>query len=81
MADSIEQLAEIVKDYARKNRRLNDRVADVETKLFGQSRDERAGAKKARQNTAALKNSFNAGLNTSTANKENSFHRRNKSPA
>jgi len=35
MAESIEQLAEIIKDYARKNRRLNDRLSDVETKLFG----------------------------------------------
>lgn len=35
MAESIEQLAEIIKDCARKNRKLNDRLGDVEVKLFG----------------------------------------------
>jgi hypothetical protein len=41
MAESIEQLAEIIKDYARKHRKVNDRVSDLEVKMFGQSRDER----------------------------------------
>lgn len=35
MADSIEQLAEIIKDYARKYRKVNERVVDLEVKIFG----------------------------------------------
>jgi hypothetical protein len=35
MAESVEQLAEIMKDQSRKHRKLNDRMADVEVKLFG----------------------------------------------
>jgi hypothetical protein len=35
MSESIESLAEIIKDYARKYRKLNERTGDIETKLFG----------------------------------------------
>ena len=35
MAESVEELAAIIKDYARKNRKLNDRVADIESKVLG----------------------------------------------
>jgi len=41
MADSIESLAEIIKDQAKKFRRQNDRLSDLEVKMFGSSRDER----------------------------------------
>jgi hypothetical protein len=35
MSESIESLAEIIKDYARKYRKLTERTGDIETKLFG----------------------------------------------
>ena len=38
VAESIEELASIIKDYAKKNRKLNDRVQDLEMKVFGHSK-------------------------------------------
>jgi len=38
-AESIEQLGEIIKDYARKQRKNNERLSDLEVKLFGNSKD------------------------------------------
>jgi hypothetical protein len=35
MSESVEELATIIKDYAKRHRRLNDRIADLETKVFG----------------------------------------------
>lgn len=77
MADSIESLAEIIKDCSRKHRKLNDRLGDVEVKLFGQNRDERKKAKLNTSNISQLKNSVN-GLAASINNKENSFSRVNR---
>ena len=70
MAESIESLAEIIKDYARKNRKVNERLGDVEVKLFGQSRgaEERKNKGKttnnntSNMNNSMLKNSLNNGL-------------------
>jgi hypothetical protein len=53
MTESIESLADIIKDYARKYRRLNDRMSDVEVKLFGATRDEKS--KKGKKTSAAGK--------------------------
>ena len=41
MSESIESLADIIKDYARKYRRLTERVGDVEVKLFGEVREDK----------------------------------------
>ena len=41
MSESIESLADIIKDYARKYRRLTERVGDVEVKLFGAAREDK----------------------------------------
>ena len=41
MAESIEQLGEIIKEQSRKWRKFNDRLGDCEVKLFGAARDER----------------------------------------
>ncbi len=38
MAESVEELAKIIKDYAKKNRKMGDRVSDLESRLFGQAR-------------------------------------------
>lgn len=38
MAESVEELAKIIKDYARKHRKMTDRVGDIEARLFGQAR-------------------------------------------
>lgn len=35
VGESVEELAEILKDYARKQRKVSERLGDVETKLFG----------------------------------------------
>jgi hypothetical protein len=35
MAESVEELAKIIKDYAKKHRKLGDRVSEVEVKVFG----------------------------------------------
>ena len=35
MADSVEQLGKIIKEYAKKNRRTVERVGDLEMKVFG----------------------------------------------
>jgi hypothetical protein len=35
MAQGIEELAEIIKDYARKYRKFNERLSDLEVKIFG----------------------------------------------
>lgn len=32
MAESVEELASIIKDYAKRHRKLNDRISDLETK-------------------------------------------------
>ena len=32
MAESVEELAAIIKDYAKKHRKLHDRIADLESK-------------------------------------------------
>lgn len=45
MAESIEQLGGLIKDYAKRNRKFNDRLNDVESKLFGQPREERKRTK------------------------------------
>jgi hypothetical protein len=34
MAESIESLGQIIKDYARRNRKFNDRLNDVELKFL-----------------------------------------------
>jgi uncharacterized membrane-anchored protein YhcB (DUF1043 family) len=39
MAESVEELATIIKDYAKKNRKMADRVGDLEQRLFGQVRE------------------------------------------
>jgi uncharacterized protein Yka (UPF0111/DUF47 family) len=39
MAESVEELATIIKDYAKKNKKFNDRISDLETKIFGQVRE------------------------------------------
>lgn len=64
LSESIEQLAEIIKDYARKYRKLNERTGDIESKLFGQPRDEKKKIK--------TKGKENNGINTSSANIANS---------
>lgn len=69
MADSVEQLAEILKEQARKQRRINDRVGEIESKIFGNTRDDKPKKAKVRN-----------GLNTSNMQKENSFIKANKSP-
>lgn len=63
MAESIESLAEIIKDYARKYRKVNERVGDIEVKIFGQSRDERQKKAKVVNHKVA-----GNGLNTSMNN-------------
>ena len=80
MADSIEQLAEIIKDYARKNRKLNERLGDVEVKLFGQSRGDDKKKPSNKLNTSNINNSsmLKASLSNNLGNKENSFSRGNK---
>jgi hypothetical protein len=35
MAESVEELANIIKDYAKKNRKMNDRLGDLEARVFG----------------------------------------------
>lgn len=35
MAESVEELATIIKDYAKKNRKMNDRLGDLEARVFG----------------------------------------------
>ena len=35
MAESVEELATIIKDYAKKNRKINDRLGDLEARVFG----------------------------------------------
>lgn len=45
MAQGIEELAEIIKDYARKYRKFNERLSDLEVKIFGQARDEKKKGK------------------------------------
>ena len=73
MAESVEHMAEILKEQARKQRRINDRVGEIETKLFGRSREEKP--KKPRLGTATMVSI----LRTNTQ-KKNSFIRANKSP-
>lgn len=90
MADSVEQLAEIIKDYARKSRRLGERVGEVELKIFGHSKEEKERKpKNAGRNAAAAKNAANPNnssmlknnslmSNSLLGNKENSFSKANK---
>lgn len=35
MAESVEELATIIKDYAKKNRKMNDRLGNLEARVFG----------------------------------------------
>lgn len=35
MAESVEQLGSLIKDYSRKLRKHNDRLGDLEVKMFG----------------------------------------------
>ena len=39
MAESVEELATIIKEYAKKNKRFNDRISDLEIKIYGQARE------------------------------------------
>ena len=39
MAESVEELATIIKDYAKKNRKVTERIGDIEQKIFGQVRE------------------------------------------
>ena len=38
MAESVEELAAIIKDYAKRHKKLNERLVDLETKVFGHSK-------------------------------------------
>ncbi len=70
MAEGIEQLGDIIKDQAKKSRRFNDRLGDLEMKLFGKAREERKKGKTASNvNVAGIPsniNKENSILNTST---------------
>ena len=68
MAQSIEELASIIKDYARKYRKFNERLGDVEVKLFGQARDDKRKGKPNKAN--GKENNINRSqLNTSQLNR------------
>jgi len=59
VADSIEQLGEIIKEYAKKQRKFSSRLSDVEVKLFGNSREE----KKQQKHEKAANNKENSIIN------------------
>ena len=54
-------MGELIKDYTRKQRKYNDRLNEVETKLFGKPRDPKNKKKVAPTNV----NKENSVLNTS----------------
>jgi len=35
MAESVDELAQIIKDYAKRHRKVSDRVAALESRVFG----------------------------------------------
>ena len=45
VTESVEQLGEIIKDYARRQRKIDGRIADVEVKVFGSARSPATGSK------------------------------------
>jgi len=45
LTDGIEQIGGLIKDYAKKQRKNNERISDLEVKIFGNSKDPRARAK------------------------------------
>ncbi len=65
MAESVEELAKIIKEYAKKNRKLSERVGDIETRLFGQARSVIDKSSTSIQKVGAAKRASNAGLRDS----------------
>ena len=61
MSESIESLADIIKDYARKYRRVTERVGDVEVKLFGAVREDKP--KKGKKMNSSIIGKENTSIN------------------
>ncbi len=45
MAESVEELAVIIKEQAKKTRKVSERVGDLESRIFGQIREGKANKK------------------------------------
>lgn len=60
MADSIEQLGDIIKEYSKKQRKYNDRLNECEMKLFGKAKEER---KKGKTNQNKENSMINSSIN------------------
>lgn len=58
MAESVEELASIIKDYAKRHRKLNDRISDLETKYGSQGKVSKEPVKKSSKDLKSSQTSF-----------------------
>ena len=54
VTESVEQLGEIIKDYAKRQKKIDGRISDVEVKVFGSARAP-AGTRKEEKKKLASK--------------------------
>ena len=79
VTESVEQLGEIIKDYAKKQKKIDNRMSEIEIKVFGNSKTPQVDKKSGERKYSSIKpnNSQLQSSGTSARNKNqvNSFKR------